>query len=134
MEKVFEFLKENPLQYCATVGLDGKPKVRPFQMMFREGGDLYYCTGAKKDVYAELNRTPYIEISVSTMERWLRIRGRVVWVDDVKAKEKIIGISPLVKSIYKTADNPVLKVFYIAEAEAVIADFSGNPPEVYRLN
>lgn len=134
MEKVFEFLKENPLQYCATVGLDGKPKVRPFQMMFREGGDLYYCTGAKKDVYAELNRTPYIEISVSTMERWLRIRGRVVWVDDIKAKEKIIAISPLVKSIYKTADNPVLKVFYIAEAEAVIADFSGNPPEVYRLN
>ncbi len=134
MNKVFEFLKENPLQYCATVGLDGKPKVRPFQMMYHEGGNLYYCTGAKKDVYAELNKNPFLEISVSTMERWLRIRGRVVWVDDIKAKEKIIAISPLVKSIYKTADNPVLKVFYIADAEAVIADFSGNPPEVYKLN
>lgn len=134
MNKVFEFLKENPLQYCATVGLDGKPKVRPFQMMYREGGNLYYCTGAKKDVYAELCNNPYIEISVSTMERWLRIRGRVVWVDDIKAKEKIIEISPLVKSIYKRADNPVLKAFYIADAEAVIADFSGNPPEVYKLN
>ena len=127
-------MKENPLQYCATVGLDGKPKVRPFQMMYHEGGNIFYCTDAKKDVYAELNNNPYIEISVSTMERWLRIRGRVVWVDDIKAKEKIIAISPLVKSIYKTADNPVLKVFYIAEAEAVIADFSGNPPEVYKLN
>ena len=134
MDKVFEFLKQNPLQYCATVGLDGKPKVRPFQMMYHEGGNLYYCTGAKKDVYAELNKNPYIEISVSTMERWLRIRGRVAWVDDIKAKEKIIEISPLVKSIYKSADNPVLKVFYIADAEAVIADFSGNPPEVYKLN
>ena len=134
MNKVFDFLKENPLQYCATVGLDGKPKVRPFQMMYHEGGNIFYCTGAKKDVYAELNNNPYIEISVSTMERWLRIRGRVVWVDDIKAKEKIIAISPLVKSIYKTADNPVLKVFYIADAEAVIADFSGKPPEVYKLN
>lgn len=134
MNKVFDFLKENPLQYCATVGLDGKPKVRPFQMMYHEGGNLYYCTGAKKDVYAELNNNPYIEISVSTMERWLRIRGRVVWVDDRKTKEKIIAISPLVKSIYKTADNPVLKVFYIADADAVIADFSGKPPEVYKLN
>lgn len=133
MNKVFDFLKENPLQYCATVGLDGKPKVRPFQMMYHESGNLYYCTGAKKDVYAELNSNPY-EISVSTMEHWLRIRGRVVWVDDIKAKEKIIAISPLVKSIYKTADNPVLKVFYIADAEAVIADFSGNPLEVYKLN
>lgn len=127
-------MKENPLQYCATVGLNGKPKVRPFQVMYHEGGNLYYCTGAKKDVYAELNNNPNIEISVSTMERWLRIRGRVVWVDDIKAKEKIIAISPLVKSIYKTADNPVLKVFYIADAEAVIADFSGKPPEVYKLN
>ena len=134
MNKVFEFLKENPLQYCATVGLDGKPKVRPFQMMYYEDGNLYYCTGAKKDVYAELNDNPYIEISVSTMERWLRIRGRVVWVDDMKAKEKVIATSSLVKSIYKTADNPVLKVFYIADAEAVIADFSGKPPEVYKLN
>lgn len=134
MDKVFEFLKENPLQYCATVGLDGKPKVRPFQMMYHEDGNLYYCTGAKKDVYAELNKNPYIEISVSTMERWLRIRGRVVWVDDIKAREKVIAVSPLVKSIYKTADNPVLKVFYIADAEAVIADFSGKPPEVYKLN
>ena len=134
MNKVFDFLKENPLQYCATVGLDGKPKVRPFQMMYHEGGNIFYCTGAKKDVYAELNNNPYIEISVSTMDRWLRIRGRVVWVEDIKAKEKIIAISPLVKSIYKTADNPVLKVFYIADAEAVIADFSGKPPEVYKLN
>ena len=134
MDKVFAFLKENPLQYCATVGLDGKPKVRPFQMMYHEGGNLYYCTGAKKDVYAELNNNPYIEISVSTMERWLRIRGRVVWVDDIKAKEKVISTSPLVNSIYKTAENPVLKVFYIADAEAIIADFSGKPPETYKLN
>ncbi len=134
MNKVFKFLKENPLQYCATVGLDDKPKVRPFQMMYHESGNLYYCTGTKKDVYAELNNNPYIEISVSTMERWLRIRGRVVWVDDIKAKEKVIATSPLVKSIYKTAENPVLKVFYIADAEAVIADFSGKPPETYKLN
>ena len=48
MNKVFKFLKENPLQYCATVGLDDKPKVRPFQMMYHESGNLYYCTGTKK--------------------------------------------------------------------------------------
>lgn len=134
METIFEFLKENPLQYCATVGLDGKPKVRPFQMMYREGGDLYYCTGAGKDVYAELLKSPFLEIGVSTMERWLRIRGRVVWVDGREAKKRVLAASPLVRSIYKTSDNPALKVFYIADAEAVIADFSGKPPEVYKLN
>lgn len=134
MDKVFAFLKENPLQYCATVGLDGKPNVRPFQMMYHEGGNLYYCTGAKKDVYAELQNNPYLEISVSTMEKWLRIRGRVEWVNYISAKERVLKESQLVKSIYKTADNPVLKVFYIANAEAVIADFSGQPPVVVKLN
>lgn len=134
MERIFKFLKENPLQYCATVGLDGKPKVRPFQMMYHKGGDLYYCTGAKKDVYKELQNNPYIEISVSTMEKWLRVRGRVEWVNDISAKERVLTESPLVKSIYKTADNPVLKVFYIADAEAIIADFSNQPPTVIKLN
>ncbi len=134
MNRVLNFLKENPLQYCATVGLDGKPKVRPFQMMYHESGNLYYCTGAKKDVYAELQNNPYIEISVSTMGKWLRVRGRVEWVNDITAKERVIAESSLVKSIYKTADNPVLKVFYIADAEAVIADFSDNPPIIVKLN
>ena len=30
MEKVVEFLQENPVQYLATVGRDGKAKCRPF--------------------------------------------------------------------------------------------------------
>lgn len=134
MNKVFAFLEEDPLQYCATVGLDGKPKVRPFQMMYREGGNLFFCTGAGKTVYAELINNPNLEISVSTMNRWLRIRGRAVWTEGRTAKEKVIAANSLVKSIYKSSYNPALKVFYIADAEAVIADFSGNPPETFRLN
>lgn len=30
MKKVVEFLQENPVQYLATVGRDGKAKCRPF--------------------------------------------------------------------------------------------------------
>lgn len=30
MKKVVEFLNENPVQYLATVGRDGKAKCRPF--------------------------------------------------------------------------------------------------------
>lgn len=30
MNKVIEFLKENPVQYLATVGRNGKAKCRPF--------------------------------------------------------------------------------------------------------
>ena len=34
---------------------------------------------------------------------------------------------------YQTADNPIFEVFYLANAKAVISDFSGNPPKEYTL-
>lgn len=36
--------------------------------------------------------------------------------------------NPIVKGQYQTADNPIFVVFYLMDAHAVIADFSGNPP------
>lgn len=133
MQNVIDFLCENDLQYFATVGLDGKPKVRPFQMMFNDGGKLIYCTGAKKDVYKELQENPSIELSIANMESWLRIRGEVCWMEDMDIKQRIINASELVASIYKSADNPNLKTFYLKDATAVFADFSGKAPEIIKL-
>ena len=31
MEIIIRFLQENPVQFLATIGMDGKPKVRPFK-------------------------------------------------------------------------------------------------------
>ena len=39
--------------------------------------------------------------------------------------------NPIVKGQYHTADNPIFEVFYLEDAKAVIADFSGNPPKTY---
>lgn len=33
MKPVINFLLANPVQYLATVGLNGKPKIRSFQFM-----------------------------------------------------------------------------------------------------
>ena len=40
MKKVVEFLRENPVQYLATIGRDGKAKCRPF-MFAGEMEDVY---------------------------------------------------------------------------------------------
>ena len=45
----------------------------------------------------------------------------------------IISISPLVVSIYKNVDNPILKTFYIKDATAILMDFKGSVPEVIKL-
>ena len=48
---VTDFLIKSQVQYLATIGLDDKPKVRPFQFMLEEGGRLYFCTSNQKPVF-----------------------------------------------------------------------------------
>lgn len=50
---------------------------------------------------------------------------RAEQVEGRAAKERVPAASAPVRSIYKSADNPDLKVFRAADAEAVPADFSG---------
>ncbi|ADK15487.1 MULTISPECIES: pyridoxamine 5'-phosphate oxidase family protein [Clostridium] len=134
MNEVVKFLKENPVQYFATVGLDGKPKVRPFQFMLEKEGNLYFCTNNKKDVFAQLQKCPYVEISTSSPKfAWIRLNGKVVFSNDMETKKAIIENSSLVKSLYKSAENPIFEIFYLKDAKAAIADFSGNPPKEYAL-
>lgn len=134
MNEVIKFLKENPVQYFATIGLDGKPKVRPFQFMIEEDNKLFFCTSNQKDVFSEIKNTPSVELCISNEKfEWMRLSGDVVFSNDLEIKNKVIESSPLVKSIYKTADNPTFEIFYLNNAKAVIDDFSGNAPREYNL-
>ena len=134
MNKVVEFLTANPVQFVATTGLDGKPKVRPFQFMFERDGQLWFCTNSRKDVYAQLQRNPWLELCVLDQAfAWLRLSGRAVFADNREVKAAILEQNGLVKNLYRTADNPIFEVFYLAEAHATIADFSGNPPRGFDL-
>lgn len=134
MNEVKEFLKNNSVQFLSTLGLDGKPKVRPFQFMLEDSGKFYFCTSNKKPVYKEITKQPYIEICCSSPEfAWLRLSGKAVFSNNLDLKKKIQDTSPLVKSIYKTPDNPDFEIFYLAEAGAAITDFSGKPPKIFKL-
>jgi uncharacterized pyridoxamine 5'-phosphate oxidase family protein len=134
MSIVAEFLIKSGVQYLATIGADGKPKVRPFQFMLEEGGRLYFCTSNQKPVFQEIRKHPYVEFCASGENfSWLRLSGKVVFSKDLKLKAKVQEVSPIVKSIYKTPDNPVFEVFYLDGAAATIADFSGNPPQTFKL-
>lgn len=133
MNQVLQFLQANPVQYLATVGRDGKAKVRPFMFCFEQGGKLWFCTNSQKEVYKDMQANPHIEISVASPEyAWIRLHGRAVFENNMAVKEGCMN-NPIVQGQYKTADNPVFEVFYLAEAQATIADFSGNPPQEYAL-
>ena len=128
MKKVVEFLNENPVQYLATVGRDGKAKCRPFMFAGELDGKLWFCTNSQKDVYKDMQQNPEIEISVSSPAyAWIRLNGKAVFENNMAAKEMCIA-NPIVKGQYQTSDNPIFEVFYLENPHGVIADFSGNPP------
>lgn len=133
MSKVVEFLQANPVQYLATVGRDGKAKCRPFMFSGEMDGKLWFCTNNTKEVYQDMLANPEIELSVaSPAYAWIRLNGKVVFEDNRAVKEMCLE-NPIVKGQYQTPDNPIFVVFYLANAHAVIADFSGNPPQATTL-
>lgn len=133
MNEVVKFLNENPVQYLATVGRDGKAKCRPFMFAGEQDGKLWFCTNNQKDVFKDMQANPEVEVSVSSPTYvWIRLNGKAVFENNMAVKEMCIQ-NPIVKGQYQTADNPIFEVFYLADAHAVIADFSGNPPKEYSL-
>ena len=133
MNEVVKFLQENPVQYLATVGRDGKAKCRPFMFAGEMDGRLWFCTNCRKEVYQDMQANPNIEITVSSPAyAWIRLNGEAVFEDNLAAKEMSLQ-NPIVEGQYGEASNPIFKVFYLKNAHAVIADFSGNPPKEYTL-
>ncbi|MGM9569190.1 MAG: pyridoxamine 5'-phosphate oxidase family protein [Phascolarctobacterium sp.] len=128
MQKVVEFLQQNPVQYLATVSRDGKAKCRPFMFSCAYEGKLWFCTNNQKEVYKDMQANPNVELCVSSPQyAWLRLHGKAVFEDNMDVKETCLQ-NPIVRGQYKTADNPIFVVFYLEEAHGIIADFSGNPP------
>lgn len=131
MKDVIEFLQNSSLQYLATIGLDQKPKVRPFQFMFEHDEKLWFCTSNQKEVYRELQLNPNIELCATNEEMsWIRIRATVIFSKDIHVKEKVLHTSPLVKSIYKEAINPNFEVFYLDKPLITISKIGEKPKSI----
>ena len=135
MNLVVDFLKKSQTQYLATIGTDGRPKVRPFQFKLEQGGKLYFSTTNDKQVYKEIVQHPYVELCACGENwSWLRLSGKVVFSEDRSIKARIIEEAvPLIKAVYKTPDNPLWALFYLDEATATFADLSGQPPRTLKL-
>jgi len=132
MNEVIEFLQENDLQYFATIGVDGNPKVRPFQFMLEEDGKFWFCTSNQKKIYTELLAHPQVELCASGKNMsWLRLGGQVVFSESLEVKEKIFERSSIVRNVYKTKENPEFVIFYLKNISASISSFV-EPVKIYK--
>lgn len=127
MQNVMLFLKENSYGFLGTVE-QGKPKVRPMGFMMAENEVLYFNTNSLKEVYKQLLENPYVEYtSVSKDMVTVRVSGEVLFCDDIQTKEKVLNSNEMVKQGYKTAENPIYKVFCLQHGTITVSDFSAQP-------
>ncbi|MDY6326353.1 MAG: pyridoxamine 5'-phosphate oxidase family protein [Bacteroidales bacterium] len=123
IEFLADALERFGLQYLATIGLDGKPKVRPIQFMTLRDRKMWFCTNNKKSLYAELQSFPHVEICASSLEtdqinsRWVRFSAEAVFPPQSElvsqVKKDIMEKSPIVHELYHdNPDNPIFVVFY----------------------
>ena len=118
------YLDNIGIQFLATIGLDGKPKVRPMQYMVLEDDKLWFCTNSKKEVFAELQANPSVELCGCKLEKdeihtpWIRFSAEVVFEEKQSIRDAIIEKSAIVNALYKTMrDNPIFKVFYLKDID-----------------
>ncbi len=129
MDEVFRILKDNRVGGFATVDEKGNPQVRAFQVMLIENDMVYFCTGAGKKVYKQMQANPNVAFCVTSPDYVsVRLNGRVRFFEDKGLKERILDENPGVKAIYKSADNPALATFYLESGTAEVFDLSGLPP------
>ena len=118
------YLDNIGIQFLATIGLDGKPKVRPMQYMVLEDEKLWLCTNSKKEVFAELQASPFVELCSCKLEKdemqtpWIRFSAEAVFEERQNIRDAIIDKSAIVNALYKNMrDNPIFKVFYLKDID-----------------
>lgn len=72
MREIIDFLTANSTVFLATSD-KGQARVRPFQFQFEQGGRLWFCTARHKEVFAQLQADPRLELA-STAQNMATLR------------------------------------------------------------
>jgi uncharacterized pyridoxamine 5'-phosphate oxidase family protein len=82
---------------------------------FAEENRVYFCTNSGKSWYQSLKNNPAVSYCTyaEDFEPVLSFNGKVIFVEDMALKTRLIENKPHLKRIYETPGNPVFKVFYI---------------------
>lgn len=125
MNKAAQFLTDSKTFYLATIE-DDQPRVRPFGAVMEWDGKVYICTNNKKDVYAQIQKNPKVEISaIDQSFNWIRIAGKLVTDDRREAREAMLKAQPGLESMYKL-DDGIFEVLYFTDATATIYNIKGG--------
>jgi uncharacterized pyridoxamine 5'-phosphate oxidase family protein len=126
MERIIEFLNKNKIGQFTTIK-NGNIVMRLFNMIFYKLGKFYFGTGNNKDVYRQLNEDPTASFAVvGENMQWLRLSGKIKFVDDCKLKESMFEEVPALSSVYGSAESEIFKAFYFYEGSISLHNGIGD--------
>ena len=132
---VTEVFERFPLQYAATLGLDGAPQIRPIEFKFEQDGVLYFDIVVYYTSYKELQAYPYIQLCICDQETmtYVRLGGKVNFTQDEEVIERCFEASEVLTSQY--GDNREVVIgYYLTEVWAEFMSFSEElPSRTYTL-
>ncbi len=118
--RIVNLLKQAKTFFFATVDED-QPNVRPYNAVMEYEDKLYFYTNTRKNAYRQMQETPKIELcAIISENRWIRVKGEVVFDESLKAKKAMLDANPELKKMYNENDK-IFVVFYLKNVHAKIS-------------
>jgi len=118
-QDVLAFVHENPA--CIFSTMDGdQPRARGFLSVLFDDGCIYFTTGATKNVYKQIQKSPKVELCYLSRDfgRMLRVSGEIEVIDDREKKQKLLDERDYLKSLKGNADDPLFILLRLAHGTA----------------
>ena len=114
MSKAYDFLKECGYFYVLTMNGDF-PAGRPFGAVMEYDGKLFISTNDGNNAHKQLRENGNIQIVAkkeSTRE-WIRITGKATECNDIKMKQKMLEVCPVLSKHFSSAEAEHYLLFQI---------------------
>jgi uncharacterized pyridoxamine 5'-phosphate oxidase family protein len=102
MKEALDFLRDNNEVAFATVGEGNRPQIRVFQIMKMEDTTLWFATGPRKRVYAELQVNPAVEILSRNGNVSVRVSGDAIFDVPDEICRQIYDTNPVLQRLYSS--------------------------------
>ena len=125
------FLRTFSPLYAGTVGLDGRPQVRPADFAFEKEGAFYFLTLKSSRFYAELSKTPYLQLCNCDLEAGtvFRLSGKACFTEDEAIIER--GIKERPDMLERAGgERKMLIAFFLLEAQTTLEAEEASVPEM----
>jgi uncharacterized pyridoxamine 5'-phosphate oxidase family protein len=126
VKRIVNLLKKSNNFFFATLNED-QPNVRPFNAAIEFEGRVYLYTNNRNSAYTQLKNNPKVGICAMINEdRWLKLKGEVVFDNRVSVKKAMLEENPSLKKFYSENDK-IFEVFYLTNVTAKIHSNYDSP-------